>query len=244
LREKSEERTVLIVTGFPILSAHKDETDGPLGAAVIAELLVRYNINVQLLTNPHSLTVTQNPLTALNMNKDIVSSFPITTEKKSELFAKEIINRLQPSAIIFIERPGRNAKGIYHNMFGKDITSLVGKSDYLVKFAQQKGILTIGIGDGGNEIGMGMIRSTIQKFVPYGKKCQCPCQAGIATITSTDHLLVASVSNWGAYAFAAIFSLLAQIKYKHNAQGEENILKACNTGGGVDGLSGKKKCSG
>mgnify|MGYP001090435971 CR=1 FL=1 len=31
--------------------------------------------------------------------------------------------------------------------------------------------LTIGIGDGGNEVGLGDIRDAVKKFVPYGREC-------------------------------------------------------------------------
>ena len=60
---------------------------------------------------------------------------------------------------------------------------------------------TIGIGDGGNEIGMGKIRwDTIRRNIPNG--------ALIACRVPTDYLIVAGVSNWGAYALAAGVALL------------------------------------
>lgn len=49
---------------------------------------------------------------------------------------------------------------------------------------------SVGIGDGGNEVGMGKILSTIlQSSIPNA--------SSIACIVPTDHLIVASVSNWG-----------------------------------------------
>jgi hypothetical protein len=62
-------------------------------------------------------------------------------------------------------------------------------------------LTTIGIGDGGNEIGMGKIPwSTIRRNIPGGGliACRVPC----------DHLIVCGVSNWGAYALAAELVLL------------------------------------
>jgi hypothetical protein len=56
--------------------------------------------------------------------------------------------------------------------------------------------MTIGIGDGGNEIGMGKIPwDTIRRNIPNGGKIACR--------VATDHLIVAGVSNWGAFALAA-----------------------------------------
>ena len=57
-------------------------------------------------------------------------------------------------------------------------------------------IASIGIGDGGNEIGMGKIRSMVSSS-------QIPNASTIACVIPTDHLLAASVSNWGGYALVA-----------------------------------------
>ena len=58
------------------------------------------------------------------------------------------------------------------------------------------GHYTIGIGDGGNEIGMGEIPwETIAKNVPNGGLVACR--------VPTDYNIVCGVSNWGAYGLAA-----------------------------------------
>ena len=55
---------------------------------------------------------------------------------------------------------------------------------------------TIGIGDGGNEIGMGKLpHDLVAENVPNGDLIHCR--------VATDFLIVAGVSNWGAYALAA-----------------------------------------
>jgi D-glutamate cyclase len=61
-------------------------------------------------------------------------------------------------------------------------------------------LTTIGIGDGGNEVGMGKIYETITgSSILNAQQIACTVPA--------DHLLVCSVSNWGGYALAAAFSL-------------------------------------
>ena len=66
----------------------------------------------------------------------------------------------------------------------------------LLDHASRRRTVTIGIGDGGNEIGMGKIpHETIVKNIPNGDLIHCR--------VPTDHLIVAGVSNWGAYALAA-----------------------------------------
>lgn len=57
-------------------------------------------------------------------------------------------------------------------------------------------LVTIGIGDGGNEVGMGKVYDRIvNSTVPNGSTIACTVAA--------DHLLVCAVSNWGGYALAA-----------------------------------------
>ena len=64
---------------------------------------------------------------------------------------------------------------------------------------------TIGIGDGGNEIGMGKIpHETIVANIPNGDLIHCR--------VPTDHLIVAGVSNWGAYALAAGVYVLNKVR--------------------------------
>ena len=68
-------------------------------------------------------------------------------------------------------------------------------------FEGPRDYVTIGIGDGGNEIGMGKVPfATICKNIPNGDAVACR--------TATDHLIVAGISNWGAYALAAGVMLL------------------------------------
>jgi hypothetical protein len=59
----------------------------------------------------------------------------------------------------------------------------------------------LAVGDGGNEIGMGKLPAgLIARTVPNG--------AEIACVTSCDHLVVAGVSNWGAYGLMAALAVL------------------------------------
>ena len=74
-------------------------------------------------------------------------------------------------------------------MRGEDISGYTAKIDYLF----QCGVESIGIGDGGNEIGMGnVLRGIVDEGLPV-----VPC------VTEVDRLLIATVSNWGAYGLVA-----------------------------------------
>jgi hypothetical protein len=80
-----------------------------------------------------------------------------------------------------------------HTMRGIDITDRMSPAHLLFEAAPtMPGLTTIGIGDGGNEIGMGKIAwDVIRRNVPGG--------ALVACRVATDHLIVCGISNWGAY---------------------------------------------
>src|SRR5438874_2583567 len=81
-----------------------------------------------------------------------------------------------------------------HTMRGIDVTDTVSPAHWL--FEDKRRPVTIGIGDGGNEIGMGKIGwEVVSRNIPRGGLIACR--------VPVDHLVVAGVSNWGAYALAA-----------------------------------------
>lgn len=68
------------------------------------------------------------------------------------------------------------------------------------------------LGDGGNELGMGKV---FQKILDSS----IPNKQEIACIVPTNHLIIASVSNWGGYALAAAAAVL------HAAEGSCIIVE-------------------
>jgi hypothetical protein len=50
-----------------------------------------------------------------------------------------------------------------------------GHAFHLAEAAKARGIVTIGVGDGSNEIGNGLIYDAARQIQPYGLKCQCDC---------------------------------------------------------------------
>ncbi len=83
-------------------------------------------------------------------------------------------------------------------MRGRDITDLMSPAHWLFERTadMNPGITTIGIGDGGNELGMGRIPwRIIANNIPRGDLVACR--------VPTDQLVVCGISNWGAYGLAA-----------------------------------------
>jgi hypothetical protein len=227
--------SVFIITGFPIVSENRWETDGPLGAAVLAETLSRIRLNPLLITDENCIEI----LRAVSPTIQILG-FPVNNERaRSE--AERLLSRFDPSVLIAIERPGWNDKGQYHNMKGKNISSLVGKTDYLFLCGHKSGAATVAVADGGNELGCGVIAEVVRKHVPYGGKCQCPCGGGIASVTPADVLVISGVSNWGSYGIAACLSLIKNVQFKHDGERELRLLEKVVKAGAIDSITLDRK---
>lgn len=86
-----------------------------------------------------------------------------------------------------------------HTMRGSDVTAMMSPAHRLFERGpnvEALPVTTIGIGDGGNEIGMGKIAwDVIRRNIRDGGLIACR--------VPTDHLIVCGVSNWGAYGLAA-----------------------------------------
>jgi len=95
---------------------------------------------------------------------------------------------------------------------------------------RRNGLTTVGVGDGGNEVGMGRVRARVVRDIAHG--------ATIASVVRTDHLIVAGTSNWGAWGLTAHLSLAAGRDLLHTPEEEARLTRAMVAAGGVDGLTG------
>ncbi|XP_070835182.1 D-glutamate cyclase, mitochondrial isoform X2 [Chaetodon trifascialis] len=103
--------------------------------------------------------------------------------------------------LVAIERSGRAEDGNYYNMRGVNVKYLVDPIDNLFIAAKGvPGITTTGIGDGGNELGMGKLKEKVKAQMPNGSLIACDVPA--------DYAITAGVSNWGGYAVACGLYLL------------------------------------
>jgi len=227
--------TVLLTTGFPIPPKNIGETDGPPGTAVLAETLLAAGLKPIIVTDDYCMEIVK-----AASPKVPVSGFPIKDEEARHQ-AEKILSEHSPSALIAVERPGWNQKHEYHNMRGLNISSLIGKTDRLFETAHKRGVATIAVGDGGNELGCGTIMETVRKNVKYGSMCQCLCKGGIAASTPADVLVVSAISNWGAYGISACLSLLRDLRYTHDSAKELSLLNRVVEAGAIDGVTLESK---
>ncbi len=243
---------VLIPCGMLIYPYEElSETDGPVGGALLARALqMGFGVKPMVLTDQAALPVVKGACRGASLNvTDLqtvkrtertmtVRGFPID-EEEARGEAERIFDELNPKAIIAIERRGRNEKGVYHALpRGRNMNHVEAKMVSLYEVAKERGVLTIGIGDGANEIGWGIVNDVIRAKIPYGDRCDCGCGGGIGDSTLVDVFIPASVSNWGAYGVIACLSaLLKRSEILHDGKIEARVLRACIDAGGIDGVS-------
>ena len=238
-------RRVLIVTGFTV-EPDMPETDGPPGAAVLGRALRRLGARVTYVTDTINVPLVEAALKTLDEPSDVVV-YPREAGGARRLLAAE-----RPTHLVAIERPGRNRVGDYLNMRGESVAAWNAPIDELFVVAGSSAAadkphvtrgrrrratalrpVTIGVGDGGNEIGMGKVRVRLAGLDAL--------RARIATVVPVDHLVVAGVSNWGGYGIAAALGRLTGLDLLHTPEIERRLIEACVAAGASDGVTRRRE---
>lgn len=233
---------VAIMTGFFVPRANPPaaETDGPIGCAHLAAGLQRVGIPVRLVTDPLCLNAVKVAAQAAGISDQVPCDVvPVDATSLEDTSVASIVdswrNAKPPvSHVIAIERAGPGYDSIVWNMIGQDITADTAPLHLLFNLS---GIISIGIGDAGNELGMGTLpREIIAQGVSTGEKiaCNIPC----------NHLMMCGVSNWGAIGLITALALLrpdleSQLTEGLTLEMDKHILtKLVYEGPAVDGDTG------
>lgn len=185
-----------VITGFyvPRGSPPAAETDGPVGAALLLAGLARVGIPGRLATDAPCAPACEAALrgAGIGVPLDVVALDAPLDGAIAAWRAAGVTHALA------IERCGRAADGRPRNLVGLDIGAHTAPLDELFLAGPWE---TLAIGDGGNEIGMGALpRGLVAADIANGE--------AIACATAASHLVVAGVSNWGAYALLAALAVL------------------------------------
>ncbi len=255
--------SVAIVTGFFIPAAQPAaaETDGPLGAVLLAEVLRQLAMKTVILTDELCRPAVQAAAESLGFPVESIHSTQDAQPSKTDL----AWHASQYSHLIAIERVGPNHtlesirsqsssdsavcnlfeqtvsaddRNHCYNMRGICIDQWTPPLHHLFEAAHAAAprVATIGIGDGGNEIGMGSIpwpELARRLPEPHGGKiaCRIPC----------DWTILAGVSNWGAYALAAAVAYLRNqitiLEPWTGTQQEQWLQSVVLNGPAVDGVT-------
>ncbi|OQR89919.1 hypothetical protein ACHHYP_05944 [Achlya hypogyna] len=193
---------VAILTGFPCLLDYTPptETDGLGGAcALIHALHVIGRHRAHILTDEVNAVVLKSCIEAAAVAATVLHSFPPANEWTHATQVKLEALYSTMGAYVAIERAGAAEDGRYYTMRARDMTAIVAPLDQCFAYAKSHGIPTIAIGDGGNELGMGNVSAATKAKVRNGET--------IAAKLGCDHLIVACISDWGAYALCAGLAL-------------------------------------
>ncbi|MBC8562748.1 DUF4392 domain-containing protein [Jutongia huaianensis] len=209
---------VLITTGFYV--AGYAETDGPIGTLAVAKALEGLGY--------HGIVITDKYCEGFFELKNISVEY-VAIDADQSVY-EEILEKYRPVYMISIERCGHNLENEYANMRGDSITGQTACIDTLFELAAEKKIPTIGVGDGGNEIGMGNVRQVILEKLELN-----PC------VVTVDDLIIATTSNWGAYALAAYMAKLSGRPVFITYEEIEEYMAQIVALGCVDGVTKQRK---
>jgi D-glutamate cyclase len=227
------------------------ETDGPLGAAALAATLAVGIGAVPILVTEaqHVDNIAATALAAGLGIRDFevarrvpgtCAVVPFPSDENASNVAEEYFRRFQPKALVAIEKLGPNSVGVAHTATGMAASPSRARVEALFDLAAARGILTLGVGDNGNELGCGVIQEAVRKHKQYGSVCRCPCGRGIACQVSADVLVIAGTSNWGAYGIAsAVAAMLGNPGLLHSPEVERRMLEECVRTGAADASLGR-----
>jgi D-glutamate cyclase len=186
------------ITGFfvPRDGVAAPETDGPVGTALLAAGLGACGLPVRIAVDSPCADAVRAAVheTGVDVTVDEVG----VEDRPGIERVAAAWRAARVSHAVAIERCGPSPDGRPRNMRGVDVSPWTAPLDDLYTAGDW---VRVGVGDGGNEIGMGKLPAgLIARTVPNGERIAC--------ITACDHLVVAGVSNWGAYGLMAALALL------------------------------------
>ena len=244
--------TVVVLSGFPccVNESPPTETDGPPGTYAIARAASALGHNVVVATDDCNKEVFAAALTDLALPSDCppisLQTFPATFDSDDEARFQKLATDCK--LLIACERAGPGKSGSCYTMRGIDMNErgLIAPLNRLVKESNSK---FLAVGDGGNELGMGKVIDKIIESpkIMNGDKIGC--------VVAADHLIAASVSNWGGYALSgAVAVAKAQkdslpssedwvSKCLPTVEEETALLDRCVAAGCRDGVSGKMEAT-
>jgi hypothetical protein len=232
-RALRKSRRVLLTTGFAV-GPGLPETDGPPGTACLGRALRTLGADVVYVTDAVAVPPLQAALKVLG-EPSAVETFHVAhrvgggpAAGGARETARRLLAEHRPTHMVAIERPGRARDGHYRSARGLSLSEWNGALDELFLAAPARTV-TVGVGDGGNEVGMGTVRARVVRAGGVFPR--------IASVVKVKHLVVAGVSNWGAYGIVAELAHLTGRALLHTGEEEQAMVQACVDAGAVDGLT-------
>lgn len=211
------------------------ENDGPFGTVVLADALVRIGHRVTIFTDPPAA----GPFRALLGHGALdvaVTDLALNDRDQQAEIARTL------DIAVAVERLGGNVNGIIYGATGISRADFRCNVDHLFACMTSAGKPTLSIGDGGNEIGFGVVRDLLASTMPALNKADVtPCGGGIVSAVKTDVLVVSTSSNLGAYGVCAALAIARRDATMCHTPEAEIALEHMGVGLGLtDGGTGKR----
>jgi hypothetical protein len=236
-RSLAEATSIGLITGFfvPRGDVAAPETDGPVGTALLAASLAACGVAARIAVDSPCADAVRAAVGAAGHAVTVDEMGVVDRPGLDRVI--EAWRQAGVSHAVAIERCGIAGDGRPRNMRGVDVSPWTAPLDDLFLGGPWR---KIGVGDGGNEIGMGKLPAgLIAEHVPNGAKIAC--------VTTCDHLVVAGVSNWGAYGLMAALMLVrpewsGMIAKFLTAERDFAVTRAVVAGAGaVDGVTARRE---
>lgn len=223
-------RRALVVTGFYIPGASRPaaESDGPAGAVEIASALRAMGGDAWLVSDEWCAPVVS-AAAAGDVPDDHVLISPGVDGFDAWLDSVgRLVRERGIDGLVYIERVGPSRDGDPRNMRGVDISRWTAPLSRLTEL----GLSTIGVGDGGNEIGMGRIDPLpIEDVVDHGERIACT--------VPTQRLIISGTSNWGGHALVCAMRVMGhpELDPLLDDSWHRRVLRRVADAGGLDGVT-------
>ncbi|MBC7957937.1 MAG: DUF4392 domain-containing protein [Cytophagales bacterium] len=222
---------VVILTNFNV-GEGMPETDGPPGAAALGRAYATVGKEVTyVVSDEPAKTVLRAALREFGVLNASIEVFSAGSDAEGRVRAEHLLKRLQADAVVAVEVPGRTEETGPVNMRGVPIGSFNSPLYEITLAANRtKGIVTIGVFDGGNEIGAGNVSDRVPLALD-GKTV-------MASDIPVDYHVAAWNSNFGADTLAIeVLRQHGMLDHAHTAQELVSSIEATMQAGAVDGVT-------
>ena len=219
---------LMLCTGFNV-DRGMPETDGPVGVAILAYACCRAGKQVVVAADELNAHLVREALLILDPEclKDIVIESVKASKPADFGELQSIFDRHEIEAMVHTEVPGRNADGAYLNMRGIPIGDFNAPLDELLNVANARQLDTVGVGDGGNEAGMGGLAG-----VPPALN-----KLNMQAVIPAAHQVIAWNSNLGAIALGEFVLAAAGKGASCTPEAFESIVRKMFSEHAVDGVT-------
>ena len=210
------------------------ENDGPLGSVVLARALAAMGHRVSFYTDPPAAPPIEALAARYGLDAPTVHLGLHDTAQQDAIAAELHV-------AVAVERHGGNPNGNLYGVTGTPRHPFRANVDHLFRTVAAAGKPTLGVGDGGNEVGFGKVYDTLCERMPeFNLKEKTECGGGIFTVMPADVLVVGTSSNIGCYGLVAALALRrGDLELCHTPEEERAITAFGVELGLTDGGSGQ-----